>query len=215
MYVIIAILLFGVLIAVHEWGHFIAARLCGVTVHEFAIGMGPRILWKTSKKSGTVYSLRAFPLGGFVSMMGEQGMETVQGKNTPDDGKFFLNGDDEEEDDTDDIDTTMEVVKTSDKDGQKVGLGEEITYTITVTNKGNVDFTNVKVEDALTGDEWTIETLAVGETKEFEASYTVTSEDILKGTVLNSVTAKGDEINDPDPDQPPHIPEDDDDEEDD
>ena len=39
MYIIIAILLFGVLIAAHEWGHFIAARLCGVTVHESAIGM--------------------------------------------------------------------------------------------------------------------------------------------------------------------------------
>ena len=45
MYIIIAILLFGLLIAAHEWGHFIAARICGVTVHEFSIGMGP-LLWK-------------------------------------------------------------------------------------------------------------------------------------------------------------------------
>ena len=52
MYIIIAILLFGLLIAAHEWGHFIAARLCGVTVHEFAIGMGPAI-WKHVGKKGT------------------------------------------------------------------------------------------------------------------------------------------------------------------
>ena len=63
MYIILAILLFGMLIAVHEWGHFIAARLCGVTVHEFAIGMGPT-LWKKEGKKGTVFSLRLFPVGG-------------------------------------------------------------------------------------------------------------------------------------------------------
>ena len=123
--------------------------------------------------------------------------------------------DDDEDDPTDPIDTTLEVIKTSDKDGETVGLDEVITYTITVTNKGNVPFTNVKVVDEMTGDEWTIETLAVGETKEFEATYTVTSDDILKGIVVNSVTAEGDPIPDPDPDVPPHIPEDDDDEEDD
>ena len=50
MYIIIAILLFGILIAAHEWGHFIAARLCGVTVHEFSIGMGPAIWHRTGKK---------------------------------------------------------------------------------------------------------------------------------------------------------------------
>lgn len=97
LYILLALAIFGLLIFIHELGHFIVARLCGVKILEFALGMGPRILWKTSKKSGTVYSLRAFPLGGFVSMMGEQGMEAVQGKNTPDDGKFFLNGDDGEE----------------------------------------------------------------------------------------------------------------------
>ena len=49
MYILVAILLFGILIAAHEWGHFIAARLCGVTVHEFAIGMGHAI-WKSKPK---------------------------------------------------------------------------------------------------------------------------------------------------------------------
>ena len=72
MYIIIAILLFGVLIAAHEWGHFIAARLCGVTVHEFAIGMGPA-LWKRTGKKGTVFSLRALPMGGYCAMEGEEG----------------------------------------------------------------------------------------------------------------------------------------------
>lgn len=71
MYIIVAILLFGVLIAVHEWGHFIAARICGVTVHEFAIGMGP-LLWQKEGKKGTVFSLRALPIGGFCAMEGEQ-----------------------------------------------------------------------------------------------------------------------------------------------
>ena len=70
MYIIIAILLFGVLIAAHEWGHFIAARLCGVTVHEFAIGMGPQV-WHKEGKKGTKFSLRAFPIGGFCAMEGE------------------------------------------------------------------------------------------------------------------------------------------------
>ncbi len=71
MYVIIAILLFGVLIAAHEWGHFIAARLCGVTVHEFAIGMGP-VIWKRTGKKGTLFSLRALPIGGYCAMEGEE-----------------------------------------------------------------------------------------------------------------------------------------------
>ncbi|MBE6714021.1 MAG: RIP metalloprotease RseP [Ruminococcaceae bacterium] len=69
--IILAILLFGFLIFIHEAGHFLFARLFKVTVNEFAIGMGPKLLSKKSKKSGIVYSLRAFPIGGFVSMAGE------------------------------------------------------------------------------------------------------------------------------------------------
>lgn len=60
LYVLLAILLFGALIFIHELGHFLTARLFHVTVHEFSIGMGPRLLWFTSKKSGTVYALRLF-----------------------------------------------------------------------------------------------------------------------------------------------------------
>ena len=71
MYIIVAILLFGILIAAHEWGHFIAARFCGVTVHEFAIGMGPAV-WTHTGKKGTQFSLRALPIGGYCAMEGEE-----------------------------------------------------------------------------------------------------------------------------------------------
>lgn len=70
-YIPLALLVFGTLIFIHEFGHFFCARLFGVTIKEFAIGMGPKIFTKKSKKSETVYSLRLFPIGGFVSMVGE------------------------------------------------------------------------------------------------------------------------------------------------
>ena len=69
MYLIIAILIFGILIAVHELGHFMAAKACGVRVNEFSIGMGPA-LWKR-QRGETLYSLRALPIGGFCAMEGE------------------------------------------------------------------------------------------------------------------------------------------------
>ena len=62
--------MFGVLIAVHELGHFMAAKACGVRVNEFAIGMGPALGKK--QKGETLYSLRAFPVGGFCAMEGEE-----------------------------------------------------------------------------------------------------------------------------------------------
>lgn len=70
VYILAAILIFGVLIAVHEFGHFAAAKLCGVRVNEFSIGMGPA-LWK-KQKGETQYSLRLFPVGGFCAMEGEE-----------------------------------------------------------------------------------------------------------------------------------------------
>ena len=69
MYIIIAIIIFGVLIAIHEFGHFTAAKLCGVKVEEFAIGMGPALFKK--QKGETVYALRILPIGGFCAMAGE------------------------------------------------------------------------------------------------------------------------------------------------
>ena len=71
LYVIFAILLFGALIFIHELGHYIFARIFGVTVYEFAIGMGPKLFSVKSKKTGIAYSLRLLPIGGFVSMAGE------------------------------------------------------------------------------------------------------------------------------------------------
>lgn len=70
IYIIAAILIFGVLIAVHELGHFLAAKACGVRVNEFSIGMGPALLKKT--KGDTQYSLRLLPIGGFCAMEGEE-----------------------------------------------------------------------------------------------------------------------------------------------
>ena len=61
--------MFGVLIAVHELGHFIAAKACGVRVDEFAIGMGPA-LWK-KQRGETLYALRLLPIGGYCAMAGE------------------------------------------------------------------------------------------------------------------------------------------------
>lgn len=70
VYILVAILIFGVLIAVHELGHFLAARACGVRVNEFSLGMGPAI-WK-KQKGETLYAWRAFPVGGYCAMEGEE-----------------------------------------------------------------------------------------------------------------------------------------------
>ncbi|MCM1364288.1 MAG: RIP metalloprotease RseP [Faecalibacterium sp.] len=67
--ILIAILFFGFIIFIHEFGHFIFAKLFGVKVNEFALGMGPTIFKKQGKE--TKYALRLFPIGGFVSMEGE------------------------------------------------------------------------------------------------------------------------------------------------
>ncbi len=69
--IILALLFFSFMIFAHELGHFLTARLFKVGVKEFSLGMGPKLISKKSKKSGTVYALRAFPIGGFVSLVGE------------------------------------------------------------------------------------------------------------------------------------------------
>lgn len=71
IYIIIAIVIFGLLIAIHELGHFLVAKASGVKVLEFSIGMGPQ-LWHREGKE-TKYSLRLFPIGGFCAMEGEDG----------------------------------------------------------------------------------------------------------------------------------------------
>lgn len=79
--ILIAVLFFGVIILIHEFGHFIFAKLFGVKVNEFAIGMGPTIFKKQGKE--TKYALRLFPIGGFVSMEGEE--------EESEDGRAFCN----------------------------------------------------------------------------------------------------------------------------
>ncbi len=76
MYIIIAILAFGVLIALHELGHFLAAKACNVKVNEYSIGMGPAI-WKKQGEE-TLYALRLLPIGGYCAMEGEDGQPDGQ-----------------------------------------------------------------------------------------------------------------------------------------
>ena len=71
-----ALLIFGAVIAIHEFGHFAVAKLCGVQVNEFSIGMGPTLI-KTYRK-GTQYTLRLLPVGGFVALEGEESPESEQ-----------------------------------------------------------------------------------------------------------------------------------------
>lgn len=77
--IVIAVLLFGFIIFIHEFGHFFMAKLSGIRVNEFAIGMGPTLLHFT--KGETKYALRLFPIGGFCAMEGEDG-------ESEDDGAF-------------------------------------------------------------------------------------------------------------------------------
>jgi regulator of sigma E protease len=72
--ILLAILIFGLVIVFHEFGHFITAKLSGVQVNEFSIGMGPALLKKIFR--GTQYSIRALPIGGYVAMEGEESPES-------------------------------------------------------------------------------------------------------------------------------------------
>lgn len=69
--IIVAILAFGLIVFIHELGHFLFAKKAGVRIHEFAIGMGPKIFG--FKKGETTYTVRLLPLGGYVAMEGEDG----------------------------------------------------------------------------------------------------------------------------------------------
>jgi regulator of sigma E protease len=80
MNILVAILIFGLIVLFHEFGHFIVARRCGVKVLEFSIGMGPKLFSVRGKD--TVYSVRCLPLGGYCSMLGEDTDEV------PEEGSF-------------------------------------------------------------------------------------------------------------------------------
>lgn len=75
MNIVVAILIFGLLVLVHELGHFLAARKNGILVEEFAIGMGPKLVG--FQRGDTLYTIRILPLGGFCRMLGED--EEVEG----------------------------------------------------------------------------------------------------------------------------------------
>ena len=79
MRIIIALLIFSGIILFHEFGHFLLARLNGVFVIEFSLGMGPRLLSHVSRKSGTRYSLKILPFGGSCAMRGEDDGDMSEG----------------------------------------------------------------------------------------------------------------------------------------
>ena len=74
------IIILGVIVTVHEFGHFIFSKMFGIYVYEFSIGFGPKIFKWTGKNKETSYSIRLIPLGGFVSLAGE---EIEEDKNIP------------------------------------------------------------------------------------------------------------------------------------
>lgn len=80
------VVILGIIILVHEFGHFIFAKMFGVYVYEFSIGMGPKIFSKKDKKGETTYCLRAIPIGGFVQLAGE---EVEDDDDTPKDRKIY------------------------------------------------------------------------------------------------------------------------------
>lgn len=71
--ILTALLVFLGLVFIHEFGHYIFARIFGVTIEEFSIGMGPKLASFTSKKTNITYAMRAVPIGGYVAMVGEEG----------------------------------------------------------------------------------------------------------------------------------------------
>lgn len=75
---VIAILIFGLIVTVHEFGHFICAKACGIKVLEFAVGMGPKLI--SFRRGETKYSLRLLPVGGYCAMEGED--ETTSDKRS-------------------------------------------------------------------------------------------------------------------------------------
>ena len=82
------IFIMGIIILVHEFGHFIFSKMFGVYVYEFSIGMGPKI-WGTKEKKGkTPFNIRAIPIGGYVSLAGEDA-ESEEDKKIPDKQKLY------------------------------------------------------------------------------------------------------------------------------
>lgn len=84
---VLSILSLGFLIVVHEWGHYLVARWCGMGIERFSIGFGPGIFKRRSKTTGTVFQLAPLPFGGFVEIRGMNITEHVD----PDDRTAYPN----------------------------------------------------------------------------------------------------------------------------
>ena len=181
-----------------------------VTVGDLAVGETVEIMASYVVTSDDIKA-------GHVLNVATAAGDSVDDPKNPDEPKT-PEDDDEEDIETDDLDTTLTMVKTSDvAEGEVAKEGQTIHYTITVTNEGNVPYTDVTVIDDMEGlvidanDRYTVQEdgtvtvggLAVGETVTITASYTVTADDILVGTVVNAATVSGDDVEDPkNPDEP-------------
>lgn len=86
--ILIMLFILSILVVVHEFGHYIAARIFNVRVEEFAIFMGPKIFSKVSKKTGTRWSIRSLPIGGFCALEGEE--ETVNSSTSFDSKPWYM-----------------------------------------------------------------------------------------------------------------------------
>jgi len=73
LYLLLTVLLLDIMVIFHEGGHYLVGRATGIQIIEYAVGMGPILISKVSRKTGIRYSLRAIPFGGFVSFAGENG----------------------------------------------------------------------------------------------------------------------------------------------
>ncbi|MCR4871383.1 MAG: DUF11 domain-containing protein, partial [Atopobiaceae bacterium] len=113
-----------------------------------------------------------------------------------DGGKDFTNEDDV---DIEDKNPHVTVTKTVTSTATSYAAGDTIEYKIVAENDGNLTLTDVKVTDALTGDEWTIEELKPGDKAEYTAKYTVTEADANAGKVVNTATATGTDPEDNEP----------------
>ncbi len=82
LYILLAVLILLFMITIHEFGHYLAGKLLGFKINEFSIGFGPQLYKKTSKKTGELFSVRAFPLGGYCAFEGEDGGSDDKGAFT-------------------------------------------------------------------------------------------------------------------------------------
>lgn len=93
LFILLAILLLGILIMVHEYGHFISARMCGIPVKEFSIGFGPKLVSWKSKKHDTLFKISAIPLGGYCMYYGELASDgdnkNDEERVSPDDPRYY------------------------------------------------------------------------------------------------------------------------------